>query len=563
MYKTAAGERLEILKEGIVERGYENVSCEAVGWGHRLESHATHSAHTAHASHTASAHARRWALLFGRFYDRNLGRTQERCDTAGVNERSSDDLERVKNTGRNHVDVLALGAVEALGEIAAILVHELANDNGALSTSVLDDRAGRAGDGVLDNADTKLLVKVGGLDLVQSVDGSLEETSSTTGEDTLLDSSAGGVESIDDPVFLLADLNLGRTADLDDGDTTRELSETLLELLLLVLGRSGVSHDSTDLLAALGDSVLAALAVKDDSVLLGDGDGASGAEHLRGALLELDVKVITENGTVGEDRKIAKNRLAVVTEAGGLDSCDLELAAKLVEDADSESLAVDVLGNDDQRTAELLGSLKRGDDVLDSGDLLLRQQDQRLLKLDLLGLGISDEVGRDETAVELHALGNLELIINGLSLLNSDDTLLADLLHGVGKELADVCITVGRDGGDLRDLLAGGDVFLVRTEVFNNGLYGSLGSSPQIHRVASGGHVLDGLGEDGAGKDGGSGGTVTSNLVGLGSDVLEEASTKVLELILQGDGLCDGYTIYQHVSIFINVYSLDGDTYPW
>ena len=221
----------------------------------------------------------------------------------------------------------------------------------------------------------------------------------------------------------------------------------------------------------------------------------------------------------------------------------MELATELVEDADSESLTVNVLGDDDKGPAELLGSLKSGDDVLDGGDLLLGEKDKGLLELDLLGLGVGDEVGGDEATVELHALGNLKLVLDGLALLHGDHTLLADLLHCLGKELANELVAVGGDGSDLANLVAGGDVALVGLEVLDDGLNGSLGTSAKVHGVAAGGHVLDGLGEDGAGEHGGRGGTVTGDLVGLAGDILEETSAEVLELVLEGDGAGDGHTV--------------------
>ena len=104
-------------------------------------------------------------------------------------------------------------------------------------------------------------------------------------------------------------------------------------------------------------------------------------------------------------------------------------------------------------------------------------------------------------------------------------------------------VSVGGDGGDLSDLGGGGDIALVGLEVLDDGLNGSLGSAAEIHWVASGGDVLDGLGEDGASKDGGRGGSVTRGLVGLRGDILDETSTKVLELVLEGDGAGDSDTI--------------------
>lgn len=506
-----------------------------------LEHAAAHAAHTTHATHATGRGS--GALLLRGLDDGNLGGTEEGSDTTGVNQSGADNLEGVDDTSSDHVDVLAGGAVVATVEVLGVLVGELTDDDGALETGVLDDGAGGAGDSALDDADTELLVEVGGLDAVKAVGGSLEESGTTTGEDTLLDGSAGGVQGVNDTVLLLTDLNLGGATDLDDGDTTRELGEALLELLLLVLGGVGVSDVTADLLAALGDVVLAALTVENDGVLLGDGDGTGGAEHLGGELLELDVELIGEDGTVGQDGEIAEDALAVVTEAGSLDGSDLELTAELVQNADGESLTLDVLSDDDKGAAEGGGSLKGGEDVLDSGDLLLGKKDQRLLELDLLGLGVGDEVGGGVTTVEAHTLGNLELVLKGLALLHGDDTLLADLLHGGGDKLADVSVTVGGNSSHLGNLLTSGDGALVLLEVVHDGLNGGLNTAAEIHGVATSGDVLDGLGEDGTGKAGSGGGTVTGNLVGLGGDILEEAGTEVLELVLEDNGLSNGHTI--------------------
>ncbi|KAK1251115.1 hypothetical protein MKX07_005670 [Trichoderma sp. CBMAI-0711] len=500
-----------------------------------------HHAHASHAAH--AAHGRTGRSLLRGLDDGDLGGAQQGSNAAGVNETSADNLEGVEDTGLDHVDVLALGAVETAVEVGAVLVGELANDDRALQAGVLDDGPCGAGDGVLDNRDAELLVKVGGLDVVQGLRRGLDQGSATTGQDTLLNGSAGGVESIDESVLLLADLDLGGTADLDDGNAARQLGQTLLELLLLVLGGGGVSNDTTDLLASLRDGVLATLTVEDDGVLLGDGDGASGAQHVGGGLLELDVELVREDGAVGQDSEIAEDGLAVVTEAGGLDGGDLELATELVQNADSQSLAVNVLGDDDEGAAELGRGLEGGDDVLDGRDLLLGEQDQGVLKLNLGGLGVGDEVGGDVSAVESHTLGHLELVLQRLALLDGDDTLLADLLHGVGNQLADVVVAVGTDSGDLRNLLAGGDVAGVLLQVVDDGVDGSLDASAQVHGVAAGGNVLDGLGEDGAGQDGGTGGSVTGSLVGLGGDILDQLGAQVLELVLEGDGLGDGDTV--------------------
>jgi hypothetical protein len=107
-----------------------------------------------------------------------------------------------------------------------------------------------------------------------------------------------------------------------------------------------------------------------------------------------------------------------------------------------------------------------------------------------------------------------------------------------------VGVTVGGDSSNLSNLLTSGDVTLVLLEVVDDRFNSSLDTAAQIHGVAASSNVLDGLREDGTGEDGSGGGTVTSNLVGLGSDILEKASTEVLELVLESDGLGNRDTIY-------------------
>jgi hypothetical protein len=174
-------------------------------------------------------------------------------------------------------------------------------------------------------------------------------------------------------------------------------------------------------------------------------------------LFELNIKLIGKHSATGEDSKVTKDRLAVITKPRSFHSGDLQLATKFVEDASSESLAVDIFGDDNQRTTLLSGRLERGKDVLKQRDLLLGQKDKRLLIFDLLRLDVRDKVGsgtstwvrrhrlyfgrqanvyaRNVAAVEAHALGDLNLVLDRLALLDGDDTFLADLKRELSKSV--------------------------------------------------------------------------------------------------------------------------------
>ena len=75
-----------------------------------------------------------------------------------------------------------------------------------------------------------------------------------------------------------------------------------------------------------------------------------------------------------------EHRLAAVAEAGGLHGGDVEDAAELVDDQRRQRLALDVLGDDQERLARLGHLLEQGDQVAEVADLLLVEEDQGVLE---------------------------------------------------------------------------------------------------------------------------------------------------------------------------------------
>ena len=72
-------------------------------------------------------------------------------------------------------------------------------------------------------------------------------------------------------------------------------------------------------------------------------------------------------------------------------------------------------------------------------DLLLVDEDVRVLELDGDRFLVGDEVRRQVAAVELHALDDDDFGLGGLAFLDGDDAVgCADLLHGLGELLADL-----------------------------------------------------------------------------------------------------------------------------
>ena len=173
---------------------------------------------------------------------------------------------------------------------------------------------------------------------------------------------------------------------------------------------------------------------------------------MRGAV-ELAADLLGDDLAAGQDGDVAQHLLAAIAEARRLDGEDVEGAAQLVDDQRGQRLAVDVLGDDHERRASRGDLLEHRQDVLDRGDLLVGDQDVRIVELGLHPLRVGHEVRGEVAAVDLHALGVLGLEEQTLRLLDRDHAVLADLLHDLGDQLADL----GVGGGDGRDL---GDLFL-------------------------------------------------------------------------------------------------------
>src|SRR5207342_922206 len=296
----------------------------------------------------------------------------------------------------------------------------------------------------------------------------------------------GSVQGVFDAGLLFLHLDLGRSTDLDHGHAAGELGNALLQLLLVVV-RRGLFDLRLDLLDAGLDALGLASAVDDGGVFLGDLDLLGAAEVLNGRLVQGQADFFRHHRAAGQDRHVLEHRLATVAEARRLDGADLDDAADGVDDERGQGLALDFLGDDQQRLAHV-------------GDLLVVQQDERVIQLGRHRLLVVDEVRRQVAAVELHALDDVEFIVQARAFFNGDDAFLADLVHGLGDQLADVLVGVGRDRTDLGDFLGGvaglGDVL----ELGDRGDDRLVHAALEVHRVHAGGDGFHAFADDRLGE---------------------------------------------------------------
>src|SRR3954447_11536485 len=429
-----------------------------------------HPVHTAgHAGHAA-------AILLRNLGDDRLGGEDVLADGRGVLQRRARDHRRVDDAGLDQVGDLTGGRVQTL---AGLGLADVVDDDRALETSVERDLTER----LLERTEHDLRAR--GLVILESVEVDVSRSSqkrdAAARHDALLEGCAGGLQRVFDAVLLLLHLGLGGSADLDDRDTTGQLREALLELLAIEV-RVGVLDLDLDLVDAALDLLSIAAAVDHGGVVLRDDDATGTAELRDLGVLELEAHLLGDDLASAEDGDVLEHPLAAVTEARRLDGGGVQRATQLVHHESCKGLALDVLGDDQQRLARLHDLLDDREHVPDRADLLVGDEDVRVLEGRLHALLVGHEVRRDVALVELHALRELEVHPEGLALLDVHDAVLADLLDRVGDHVADLIVT-GRDGRDARDLILARDLLGLRADVLHHLIDGLLDAALQAERV--------------------------------------------------------------------------------
>src|ERR1017187_10162877 len=491
-----------------------------------------HSAHAA-AAHSAAARHTALRLLLRNLGDHRLGGDQEPGDRRRALDRTPHDLGRVDDALADEVAVLAGLRVEA--PVVLVLLQDLADNDRAVFAGIGRDLARRSLDRLADDVDAVLLVFVGDLHPLEGLGGA-QQRDAAARQDAFLDRGAGGMHRVIDAILALLHLDLGSAADADHRNAAGELGQTFLQLLLVVV-RGCFLDLRLDLRHARLDLGLLAGAVDDGGVFLVDHHLLGAAQHVDGDVLELDAEIFRDRLAAGQDRDVLQHGLAAIAEARSLDGRDLQTTAQLVDDQRGECLAFDVLSHDQQRLAGLNHCFEQRQQFLQAGELLFVDQDVGVFHLNAHLVGVGDEVGRDVAAIELHAFDHIELGLKRLRLFDRDHALVADFLHRIGKELADLDGAVGGDGADLGDLFVRGDLLGVGLEVLDDGFDREIDAALEVHRVHARGYRLAAFAHDRRGQHGRGGGAVAGLIGGAGSDFAHHLCAHVLELVFEFDFL--------------------------
>src|SRR5690349_7160083 len=189
--------------------------------------------------------------------------------------------------------------------------------------------------------------------------GGTQQGDTAARHDAFFNRRTGRMHRIIHAILALLHLDFGRAADSDHRDTARELGQTLLQLLTVVV-RGGFLDLRLDLLNARLDVGLLAGAADDRGVLLVDHHLLGAPEHLQRDVLELDAEIFRDRLTTGQNRDVLQHGLAAIAEARSLDGGNLEAAAQTVDDEGGERFAFDIFRYNYKRLAALHHGFEQG-----------------------------------------------------------------------------------------------------------------------------------------------------------------------------------------------------------
>src|SRR5258707_1753612 len=301
--------------------------------------------HATHTAHATARHSGGTTFLLRPFGDHGFRGDQKPGDRRCILQRRPHNLGWVDDAFGDEIDVLAVLGVEAVRIL--VLLKDLADDDRPIFARIDDNLTRRPGERLAHDIDAGFLVVVLCAYLLQYFGGA-QECDAAARQDAFLDCGTGGVHRVVNAILALLHLDLGSPADADHCNAAGEFRQPFLQLLLVVVGRGLLDLD-LDLRDTRFDVGLLAGTFDDRSVLFLDHHFLGAPEHVHSNLVEFDAEILADRLSAGEDRDVFEHRLAAVAEARSLHRRHFQSTAQLVDDKRCQGLALNVLGDDDER----------------------------------------------------------------------------------------------------------------------------------------------------------------------------------------------------------------------
>ena len=165
----------------------------------------------------------------------------------------------------------------------------------------------------------------------------------------------------------------------------------------------------------------------------------------------------------------------------------------------------------------MYGRLQYRKKLFEVRNLLVVDQDIRLIHLNLHRLGVRNEIRTDVAAVELHTLYNVDGGVHTFCFADGDHAVFRNFAHCVSNQFADFGIVVGGNGSYLLDFVEVVTHYNgILLDLLNNCSNSFVNTAFEVKRVCTCRNVLQTNAHDGLCKYRCCGGTVTCLIAGFG-----------------------------------------------
>ena len=173
-------------------------------------------------------------------------------------------------------------------------------------------------------------------------------------------------------------------------------------------------------------------------------------------------------------------------------------------------------------------------------------QNERIFKHSFHSVRICNEVRRQVTPVELHAFDELQVGLHRFGFFNGNHTILADLLHRLSDQRPNVFVVVRRNRGHLLLFFLALHRLRKFLQLFDHDLHRAIDSALEIHRIRTGGDVLDTFAIDRLSQNGRRRGAVARQVACLTGDLTHHLRAHILVRVFQVDLLRDRHPVLRH-----------------
>ncbi len=227
-------------------------------------------------------------------------------------------------------------------------------------------------------------------------------------DDSFLHSRSRSCQGVFHTEFCFLHFRLCRSADTDDCYAAGQFCQTLLQFLAVKI-RCRLFNLLADLGYAGLDLTLISFAVYDDRIFFLNFYRFRAAELIHRRIFQIQSELFRDHFTTGKDRDIFEHLFSSVAIARRFHRYDLERAAQLIQYECAQRLTLYVLCDNEEFRARLYNLLKKRQDLLDVGNLLICNKDIWIFEICFHLIHIRCHISGKITTVKLHSLYEIQL----------------------------------------------------------------------------------------------------------------------------------------------------------